>query len=922
LVRVITLMILSLAYFCQCIAQHTPDLINYKGTEYRAHNQNWTVSQSKDRWMYFGNTDGLLAFNGNQWTKYPLNNNKIIRSVHCSEDRIYTGAYGEFGYWLRDECGDHQYYSLTHLIADNALEKEEVWHIISEGNDVYFQSFSLLMKYDGRTIKKIPLPGSIMFLSIIDGKKIIPCIEQGIFELSGDNTFMMDGSQFFAQKTVTGITSYPTGSGGLLIATASHGVFCFKDGKVQPWNEKFQNYFMESQVNKSLITKDGLIVIGTIRDGLLIFNPKGSLRYHIQTANGLQNNTILALTQDLDGHLWLGLDKGISHIKMNENILYYKDESGYLGTVYSLARDGNILYVGTNQGVYYYDTSGESNHPQASEFKLVKGTQGQVWELKKIGDVVFCGHNDGTFIIQNTLATKISDVTGGWFIETIPGQEDWLVQGTYTGVIFFKKAGTSWKFSHKLAGYSEPVKKIVYNQDNSFWVTGPNTGLTLLTIDPSFQNVIRSKQYIDYGGIKNFQNTDISVFDGKLVLYDGEKHYYYDVKSDKFIIDTNLQSTNNAFLVRKINDRLSARIYVDSLVIYDDAARLFGFEVSTNRDYHNITTLGEHIIGVCLNEGYAVIHTDEKENIHPSPEIHFSLTWNNDTTCFPISKLGESLDIKYTANSFRVQFYDTEYLTHKHYAYRVSPMDHHWKPIADQDFVDINNLSSGTYDFELKSNNDVYAFRFTILSPWYSSGIAWVGYTLLVILGFWLLKKYFDKQLKFQGIKLERENARILRERVIEMENDRLVQDNITKSKEVANATLHLIQKNELLQEIKEELMQIRKSGDQILTTKDFQVMMKQINDNLTVQDDKNLFNASFEDVHDAFLKKLKSEYPELTGDDLRLAAYLRMNLASKDIAPLFNISIRGMENKRYRLRKKMNLPGDTNLTEFFTDYV
>ncbi|MBK8518387.1 MAG: hypothetical protein IPL55_19520 [Saprospiraceae bacterium] len=62
----------------------------------------------------------------------------------------------------------------------------------------------------------------------------------------------------------------------------------------------------------------------------------------------------------------------------------------------------------------------------------------------------------------------------------------------------------------------------------------------------------------------------------------------------------------------------------------------------------------------------------------------------------------------------------------------------------------------------------------------------------------------------------------------------------------------------------------------------------------------------------------MKSEFPELTIPDLKLAAYLKMNLSSKEIAPLFNISIRGLENKRYRLRKKLGLPNDFNLSEYF----
>jgi len=169
--------------------------------------------------------------------------------------------------------------------------------------------------------------------------------------------------------------------------------------------------------------------------------------------------------------------------------------------------------------------------------------------------------------------------------------------------------------------------------------------------------------------------------------------------------------------------------------------------------------------------------------------------------------------------------------------------------------------------------------------------------------------------------KLEAENARLLREHKYQIENDRLIQDNIIKNKELANATMHLIQKNELLQEIKEELIDVRKTGDHTLTTKDFQNLMKLINENMSVEDDKNLFESSFNEVYEKFLLKLKADFPELSPADLKLAAYLKMNLTSKEIAPLFNISIRGLENKRYRLRKKLQLPNDANLLDFFIGY-
>ncbi|QEC73562.1 hypothetical protein FSB73_19730 [Arachidicoccus ginsenosidivorans] len=78
-----------------------------------------------------------------------------------------------------------------------------------------------------------------------------------------------------------------------------------------------------------------------------------------------------------------------------------------------------------------------------------------------------------------------------------------------------------------------------------------------------------------------------------------------------------------------------------------------------------------------------------------------------------------------------------------------------------------------------------------------------------------------------------------------------------------------------------------------------------------------HLFDNGFNKVHEDFFDRLIKAYPELTAQDLRLAAYLRMNLTTKEIAPLLNISTRGVEIKRYRLRKKIHLDEHENLNDY-----
>ncbi len=85
----------------------------------------------------------------------------------------------------------------------------------------------------------------------------------------------------------------------------------------------------------------------------------------------------------------------------------------------------------------------------------------------------------------------------------------------------------------------------------------------------------------------------------------------------------------------------------------------------------------------------------------------------------------------------------------------------------------------------------------------------------------------------------------------------------------------------------------------------------------MTSEESWRIFEDNFNEVHEDFLKRLKVQFPDLSPGDLKLAAYLRMNLSSKEISPLLFISVRSIENKRSRLRKKLGLKEEDNLVDF-----
>jgi DNA-binding CsgD family transcriptional regulator len=150
-----------------------------------------------------------------------------------------------------------------------------------------------------------------------------------------------------------------------------------------------------------------------------------------------------------------------------------------------------------------------------------------------------------------------------------------------------------------------------------------------------------------------------------------------------------------------------------------------------------------------------------------------------------------------------------------------------------------------------------------------------------------------------------------------EIQNEKLGVEIKYKNQELALTTMHLVQKAEILLAVQEGLHHIRdKSPDQGVK-KEVQQLLNMVNFDVKLDNDWEHFAQYFDQVHVDFLKQLRDRFPQLSTSDLKLCAYLRMNLSTKEIAPLLNISVRGVEGSRYRLRKKLNLSNDANLTEF-----
>ena len=132
---------------------------------------------------------------------------------------------------------------------------------------------------------------------------------------------------------------------------------------------------------------------------------------------------------------------------------------------------------------------------------------------------------------------------------------------------------------------------------------------------------------------------------------------------------------------------------------------------------------------------------------------------------------------------------------------------------------------------------------------------------------------------------------------------------------------MNLIRKNDMLQSMNENMQDlsesVRREDAKAKITRKIIEIRKDIQSNMAEDDNWEKFEENFNLVYDDFMKKLIVRFPDLRSNERKLCAYLRMGLSSKEMASLFNSSIRSMETARYRLRKKLGLDSGDNLTDF-----
>jgi ligand-binding sensor domain-containing protein/DNA-binding CsgD family transcriptional regulator len=942
------------------IGQNTiglPDIINYSKVDYKAGLQNWDFKQDNNGIIYVANNEGLLSYDGTYWKLYPLPNKTIVRSVEIGADnRIYVGGQDEFGYFIPGTNGKLEYHSLIQLLQETEKNFADVWDIAYYKNDVFFRTSRSLFRYSNNKITVAYAPLGWSYMGECKGKLYAHDIKTGLMAFESEQWKALPSGSL----TNVEVTAILPIKDAIIITTLKNGVYNYSNTGTTKIVTPATIAIEKDRIYTATAINNEWIGLGTTNAGVHIIDEKGGLIQMLSKPEGLQNYNILSIFSDNQSNLWLGLNNGIDCVGFNKAIKHvnpnYQDASVYATIIYK-----DNLYVGTSSGLFSAPLNGASDLSfNRGNFTAIKNSAGQVWGLANINEKLLLAHHEGAFQIQQNEAKLISSKTGFWNFQTVSasGTESKIVAGNYTGLLYFNDNGNTIATTNAVKNFTQSSRFVAVDEETHIWVSHPFHGLYRVEKDTASK--VAPKLYADKNGLPSSLNNHVYKIKNETVVATEKGVYKYNSQTDKFepygFYQTLLgqqslrylkedQEGNIWFIHEKqlgvvdMSNKTPKIIYIPEL----NNKLLSGFELVYPVNETNVFIGGESGL---FNLNYAKY---KKNNYNLQVRIReVRVVGKGDSLLYggyfgnvnenQVQQQGQApnlggqwdaIHFEYSTALFGLQ-------NNLEYSYRLKGLDENWSKWNSKTEKEYTNLPAGSYTFEVKVRNnlgeesEVDYYRFSVLPAWYVSKWAFIGYLLLLCIGVFILIRWQKKKFIVQQERHEEEQKKLnylkqleidkAKNRITEIKNEKLQLEVENKNTELLNFTMHLVQKGELLSDLKTHMSKMTKVLENSSGLDELKKMIKVINDADKMDKDWENFIYHFDKAHNSFTINLKQKFPKLTANELKLCTFLRLNLSTKEIAQLMNISLRGVELGRYRLRKKLELPTETSLFDFFNE--
>ncbi|MEA3505578.1 MAG: hypothetical protein U9R32_10360, partial [Bacteroidota bacterium] len=348
----------------------SPLVTNYSPKQYGFSPQNWSIVKDNRGVLYFGNTKGILEFDGASWRKIYVENNCSVRSLAIDDNGIiYVGAAGSFGFLAPDSLGNMQYNSISSK-CDTSIIKvfPDIWRVSVLNDEIYFNALDAIYKYSpfkqGEKISII-YPTERFFLSYaIDDKFFIQDVTKGLAILQGDTLkTILEADKLRGNIVFAMIPDVNDNNPKEVLIALNNRLLKYNPSADTSKGEKMffhfateaDEFFKKNTIYDVVKLPGKRLAISSLAKGIIIIDYQGEIVEFINTQNNLQDETVWDMSY-FDNSLWLALNNGISQVEVDSPFRFWDKNNNLKGIIQAIIRYNKILYIASTEGVFYLDT--------------------------------------------------------------------------------------------------------------------------------------------------------------------------------------------------------------------------------------------------------------------------------------------------------------------------------------------------------------------------------------------------------------------------------------------------------------------------------------------------------------------------------------------------------------------------------------
>lgn len=781
---VLITLINSFSLFSQVKKNGTPYIKNYSIDDYSneevlASTQNWSAFQDEKGIMYFGNTNGLLIFDGVYWDLIEMPNNSTVRSIkQAPTGKIFIGAEGEFGFLSHDEKGRVIYKSLTHKFCAQDQNFSNVWNIYTVNNEVIFETDTKAFLYDGDTVYSYNAEGNFLNSFVSNEKVFFLNDKLGLLEFTSDGFEQISSHRIFK--------SYGFALKGrdddLIIISREYGFFKYDDKGVKNWNVKSESKILEKEPYCATRIDSLHFAIGTQLGGIYIINFDGETVRIFNKENGLQANTVYHLFMDYRNNLWATLGNGISYFKLNSPFSYFDNLYNIPRKNYSVEFLEDNMYFGNEVGIYTKPISPFNSSLEINKFQLIKGSEGQVWNLIRHNESLIAAHNGSILLISdNKVVSRILEGINIWHIRPSLKTPEEYFAFTGSGIYRFFVRDKKLILLGRYKDFNKESRYAEVENDSVLWTTNYINGIEKIVLSSDREKIEEIVHYSEEDGLP--QNSLSRPCKAMNQIFFATSEGVCEIDKDSVIV------------AKKINDKynISGQTFLfesdswDRIWIQDREALKFVTENQNLIELPFNRFRGQNLSRISIVSKEDVFFAGDRKVIHYNPAIPFKEDSNFNVHIGNIINLKDDslitsgfrhlfndslqnsrikenkLVLPYRFNNLRIEYSASYYEKPGETRYKVwltgfEDNNLSWTREVKKDYT---NLPEGEYVFHVKAKN-IYnlesptaTFKFEISPPWYRSVWAYVFYFLVLVVIVYFVARLYAYKVKKDKRKLE-----------------------------------------------------------------------------------------------------------------------------------------------------------------------